>query len=301
MELTVIQNTIALEKFKEYLAYADIRSNSKRTYSAAFKQFMIWFDTIPVVQITRETLLAYKAYLIDAKKEPSTIGSYLTVLKNFLNYLEQKYNIRNVGKGIKVPPQVRGFKKSHLTATKVTELLASADTLRDYALFNLMVRAGLRTKEVVAINIEDIKIKSCQNVLYVHGKGRISKDKFVILTPKAYEPIKEYIESKKIFNPSDPLFISTSNRNMGKRLKTGTIRRLVKTKLRSINLDSKEFSAHALRHTAAVAIIKGGGTLNDVKDVLRHASINTTEIYTASFDEERRLENPAENFIDELY
>jgi integrase/recombinase XerC/integrase/recombinase XerD len=137
-------------------------------------------------------------------------------------------------------------------------------------------------------------------VLWVHGKGRDSKDAFVVLTDKAYEPIRAYLEARGAVKADEPLFLSGCNRNQAGRLSTRAISRICKDGLKAIGLNEKAFTAHSLRHTTAVNILRAGGNLNDAQGVLRHSNPATTQIYTASINEEIRLRNPAEALIDAI-
>jgi integrase/recombinase XerC/integrase/recombinase XerD len=71
--------------------------------------------------------------------------------------------------------------------------------------------------------------------------------------------------------------------------------------MRAIGLDGKEFSAHSLRHTTAVAILKQGGSITDVQGVLRHSSPVTSQIYTESIKEEMRLKSAPELMLDNAF
>ena len=96
----------------------------------------------------------------------------------------------------------------------------------------------------------------------------------------------------------EPLFVSTSNRNNGGRLTTKTISTMCKEGLRAIGLDAREYTAHSLRHTTAVMLLKNG-TIQDVQSVLRHQSPTTSQIYTKSVEEELRLAKEAEEAEEE--
>ena len=209
----------------------------------------------------------------------------------------------NIAKGIKTPRRQQAFKKQHLTDDKSAELLEHfrSLSLRDYAIVNLILRTGLRTIEVVRADVGDITFKGNRRVLKVWGKGHIEKDDFVVLSEKAYEPIKEYLQTRKACKSGEPLFTSTSHQNYGGRLTTKTISSICKDGLRAIGLDGKEFTAHSLRHTTAVAILKHGGQLTDVQSVLRHSSPVTSQIYTESVKEELRLQNAPELALDEAF
>ena len=164
-----------------------------------------------------------------------------------------------------------------------------------------MLRTGLRTIEVVRANVGDITFKGDKRVLLVWGKGHSEKDDFVVLTEKAYEPIKEYLATRKAVKAGEPLFTSNSRQNFGERLTTKTISSLCKEGLRAIGLDGREYTAHSLRHSTAVAILKHGGNIVDVQEVLRHSSIDTSQIYTESVKEELRLENAPESVLDAAF
>ena len=172
--------------------------------------------------------------------------------------------------------------------------------LRDYAIVNLLLRTGLRCVEVVRANIDDITYKGGQRILRVWGKGRDERDNFVVLTDKAYAPIKAYLETRGSTTLKEPLFVSTSNRNQNGRLTTRTISKICKEGFRAIGIDAHEYTAHSLRHTTAVMLLKNG-SLADVQSVLRHTSPATSQIYTKSIEEELRLANPSEMKLDGIF
>jgi integrase/recombinase XerC/integrase/recombinase XerD len=154
--------------------------------------------------------------------------------------------------------------------------------------------------EVIRLNIEDISYKGGQRILKVWGKGRDERDNFVVLTDKAYQPIKTYLDTRGNTTLKEPMFVSTSNRNQKGRLTTRTISKICKDGFRAIGIDGKEYTAHSLRHTTAVMLLKNG-TLSDVQSVLRHASPVTSQIYTKSVEEELRLQNPSEMKLDGIF
>lgn len=88
---------------------------------------------------------------------------------------------------------------------------------------------------------------------------------------------------------------------MGERLTTRSISYIAKEGLKGIGLDERSYTAHSLRHTTAVNILRAGGSMEQVQDTLRHSNINTSQIYTATIKEERRLENSGEALIDNLF
>lgn len=290
------------EVVANFISSLDVKESSRMLYSRTLSQFFYWIEKKDkeISALTRIDLLEYKDSLFSSGLSSLTIGSYIVSLRKFYEWAEGSKLYPNIAKGIKTPKRVQAFKKQHLTDNKSRELLDHVKdlSLRDYAIINLILRTGLRTIEVVRADVGDITFKGERRILKIWGKGHDSKDDFVILTPKAYEPIKAYLETRKGAKQGEPLFISTSRQNAGERLTTRSISKICKEGLKAIGLDGKEYTAHSLRHTTAVAILKHGGNITDVQEVLRHTSPVTSQIYTESVKEELRLENAPEAMLD---
>lgn len=288
-----------------FISAQDVKESSRKLYTRTLSQFFVWMEKAKknLSTLTRQDILAYKDYLQDEALSSLTIGSYITAVRKFYEWAEAEKYYPNIAKGIKTPRRVQAFKKQHLTDNKSSELLNhfKSLSLRDYAIVNLILRTGLRTIEVVRADVGDITFKGERRVLRVWGKGHIEKDDFVVLSDKAYHPIKDYLATRKGAKANEPLFTSTSNNNKGERLTTRTISGLCKSGLQAIGMDGKEFTAHSLRHTTAVAILKHGGQLTDVQSVLRHSSPVTSQIYTESVKEEMRLLNAPEAMLDNAF
>lgn len=288
-----------------FVASQDVKESSRNLYSRTLTQFFVWIEQNgkALINLTRQDILEYKDALQQQGLSSLTIGSYITAVRKFYEWSEAEKLYPNIAKGIKTPRRQQAFKKQHLTDDKSTELLEhfKGVSLRDYAIVNLILRTGLRTIEVTRADIGDITFKGNRRVLKVWGKGHIEKDDFVVLSDKAYLPIRNYLATRKGAKAGEPLFISTSNNNYGERLTTKTISSICKDGLRAIGLDGKEFTAHSLRHTTAVAILKHGGQITDVQSVLRHSSPVTSQIYTESVKEEMRLLNAPELTLDEAF
>lgn len=295
----------------QFIASQDVKQSSKLLYKRTIGQYFKWIETqgVSLSDITRADLITYKERLIADGKSSLSVGSYLTVVRKFYEWTESNKLYPNVAKGIKTPKRKQAFRKQPLTPDQVTNLLDHFKTkklegLRDYAIVNLLLRTGLRTIELVNANIEDITFKHGKRVLLVQGKGEIEKNNFVILTDNAYMPIRDYLDSlpsSYTKNLSQALFSSVSNNSYGKRLTTRTISKIAKEGLKAVGLDNPSLTAHSLRHTLAVTILRAGGTLTDAQGVLRHANPSTTQIYTRAIEEEIRIKNAPEELIDRLY
>jgi len=283
----------------------DVKLSSKLLYRRTLKQYFNWVDkkSYLLSEIARPQLLEYKDELLLSGMSSLTVGSYITSVRRFYEWTEANKFYPNVAKGIKTPKRKQQFKKQPLLPSQATELLNyyQDKALRDYAIVNLLLRTGLRTIEVIRASVEDITFKGSQRVLLIQGKGRDEKDNFVLLTDKTYQPIADYLATRGKVNSSEPLFTSTSNNSKGERLTTRTISYIAKEGLKAIGLDERSFTAHSLRHTTAVNILRAGGSLETAQFTLRHSNPATTQIYTATLNEERRLQNSGEALIDSLY
>jgi len=304
-ELTLIPTINIKALVDAFISSQDVKLSSKNLYRRTLKQYFNWVDTTNYLlnEIARPQLLEYKDYLLSSGMSSLTVGSYITSVRRFYEWTEANKYYPNVAKGIKTPKRKQQFKKQPLLPAQATALLNFYQdrALRDYAIISLLLRTGLRTIEVIRATVEDITFKGGQRVLLVQGKGRDEKDNFVLLTDKTYQPIAEYLATRGNINSSEPLFTSTSNNSKGDRLTTRTISYIAKEGLKAIGLDERAFTAHSLRHTTAVNILRGGGSLEQAQMTLRHSNPATTQIYTATLNEERRLQNSGEALIDSLY
>jgi integrase/recombinase XerD len=293
------------ELVDSFIASQDVKTSSKLLYRRTLKQFFNWVEIkgYSLSEIARPQLLDYKDELLSSGKSSLTVGSYITSLRRFYEWTEANRFYPNVAKGIKTPKRKQQFRKQPLLPAQATALLSyyQDKALRDYAIITLLLRTGLRTIEAIRANVEDITFKGSQRVLLVHGKGRDEKDNFVLLTDKTYQPIAQYLATRGKVNSSEPLFTSTSNNSKGERLTTRSISYIAKEGLKAIGLDERSFTAHSLRHTTAVNILRAGGSLETAQFTLRHSNPATTQIYTATLNEERRLQNSGEALLDSLY
>ena len=301
----VLRNAPTTEVVGYYVAQEDVKESIKKLYARTLRLFFEWVanEGKQVAQLTKADIVEYKNALFENGLSSLSVASYLTSLRKFYEWAESEKLYPNIVKGVKTPRRTQAFKKQHLTEEKSAELLThfEALSLRDYAIVNLILRTGLRTIEVVRADVGDITFKANRRILKVHGKGHDEKDDFVVLTDKAYQPIADYLKTRKKAKASEPLFTSDSNRNTGERLTTRTISGLCKNGLKAVGLDGREFTAHSLRHTTAVMILKNGGELTEAQAVLRHTSPATTQIYTESIKEELRLKDAPETRLDNVF
>lgn len=304
-DLTASGSQNIAELVEKFIASQDVKQNSKDLYRRTLRQYFLWIDrkNYLLSEIARPQILEYKEELLGSGLSSLTVGSYITSVRRFYEWAEANKFYPNVAKGIKSPKRRQQFKKQPLSITQAKDLLTYYQdrTLRDSAIINLLLRTGLRTVEIIRANVEDITFKGSQRVLLIHGKGRDEKDNFVLLTDKTYQAIAQYLATRGQVAGAEPLFTSTSNNSKGERLTTRTISHIAKEGLKGIGLDERAFTAHSLRHTTAINILRAGGSLETAQFTLRHSNPATTQIYTATLNEERRLQNSGESLIDSLY
>ena len=300
-----VANTLTIEEIRDlFINSLDTKESSKLAYKRALSQYINYLanNNIALFDTNRQTILQYKDYLL-TNKSTLTASFYLVSIRKFYAFLESNRIYPNVAKDIKTPKRVQKFRKLPLSQKQIKDLLLYCDTinLRDSAIINLILRTGLRTIEVVNANVGDIQEREGQKILLIKGKGHYEKDDFVILTDKTYRVINNYLATRKIKDKNEPLFVSNSNNNKGERLTTRTISQICKTAMRGIGLNDRSYTAHSLRHTCATAIIKGGGTLEQVQYTLRHKNITTSQIYINSIIDSERLANSGESIIENCF
>ena len=285
----------------KYLANIDVKPATRETYRKALKQFGVWIaDRNGNRPPERADIVAYKNYLA-ANFSASTVSAYLTAVRGLFAWLEAEKVFPNVAAGVKGAKSAKGFKRDTLTTGQVRRMLDTVDgdnleTMRDFALINLLLRTGLRTIEAERANIEDIRQEGGQALLYVQGKGRDSKDAFVVLTDATLAPTQAYLAARKETDGRAPLFAAHGNRNAGGRLTTRSIRRIVKGSMRAAGIDSERLTAHSLRHTAITFALLGGAGLQEAQAMARHSNINTTLIYAHNIN---RIASAPERMIDQ--
>ena len=291
-------NDFVLDDFKKNL---DATPRTKETYLKGVRVFLQWCNNNGIDEVTHATLIQYKEDLISEEKKASTISMYMTALKKLYKYLETK-GIKNIASDLKGAKQKRNYSKDPLTLEQAKDLLNSIDRTtnegkRNYALIHLLITTGLRTIEIERANIEDIRNVANNSVLYVMGKGRDTKDEYVKLTYETLKAINEYLATRTIKSDKEALFTSLSDRTNGQRLKTRSIREIIKKAYLNIGLNNDKLTSHSLRHTAITLSLLGGTPLQEVQQMARHSNINTTMIYAHNL---KRIESNAEQNIQKL-
>lgn len=200
----------------------------------------------------------------------------LSAIKSFYNYLSvsTKQIKENPVKDIEFPKIRRSLPK-YLTLEESTALLKAVsgpNQKRDFAILMLFLNCGIRRSELVGLNLTDVY----DDRIRVVGKG--NKERIVYMGASCRKAIDEYlVERNKIVLSDNRALFGSRDKN---RISATAVHRLVKKHLLEAGLDSTQFSAHKLRHTAATLMLSNGVDLKTLQEVLGHENLNTTQIYT---------------------
>ena len=217
--------------------------------------------------------------------EPSARSRKLSAIKSFYKYLtvRTKQLQENPVADLEYPKLRKSLPK-YLTMSQASALLQAVsgqNAKRDYAILMLFLNCGIRRSELVGLNISDVY----EDRIRVVGKG--NKERFVYFGSSCRKAIDAYMTDRNqiVLTDNRALF---GSRN-GNRISVTAVHRLVDKALLKAGLDTTQFSAHKLRHTAATMMLSGGVDVKTVQEVLGHENLNTTQIYTHIENTELKL------------
>ena len=207
---------------------------------------------------------------------PSARARKLSAIKSFYKYLTVRTKQLQENPVAELEyPKLRKSLPKYLTLEQSSALLQAVNgqnEKRDYAILMLFLNCGIRRSELVGLNLTDVY----EDRIRVVGKG--NKERFVYFGTACRKAIDAYLpeRNKKVLSDNRALFGSRD----GNRISVTAVHRLVKKALLQAGLDSTQFSAHKLRHTAATMMLSGGVDVKTVQEVLFFNDTATTEIYT---------------------
>ena len=207
---------------------------------------------------------------------PTARARKLSALKSFFKYLTVRTKQLSENPVAEMEyPKLRKSLPKYLTFEQSSALLQAVsgqNQLRDYAILMLFLNCGIRRSELVGLNLTDVY----EDRIRVVGKG--NKERVVYFGTACRKAIDAYLveRNKKVLTDNRALFGSRD----GNRISVTAVHRLVKKAFLQAGLDSTQFSAHKLRHTAATMMLSGGVDVKTVQEVLGHENLNTTQIYT---------------------
>ncbi len=256
------------------------------------------FNDIPINDIDTDilktvTLQDLHAFLVYCKNErnngTATRARKASTIRIFFKYLHSHLGVLPSNPAALLEtPSIKKSLPRHLTFDESVKLLSSVDgpnKERDYCILTFFLNCGMRLSELCGINLTDINPDGALRLL---GKG--NKERIVYLNKACVDALNSYLKVRPIKDipPShaNALFISRNKR----RLSNKTVQHLVNTYLEKAGLSGRGFSTHKLRHTAATLMYQEGGVdIRVLKDILGHANLGTTQIYTHVAD--KQIEN----------
>jgi integrase/recombinase XerD len=259
------------------------------------KAYLHWCQqqTVDPATANRETIKVYRHYLVQHGYGRNTIALKLAAVRRFYDAaIEYGLLIYNPALGIK-PPRTSTHPAETITyleqdeANLLLQGINNSDELklvRDRLLLGLMTIEGTRTVELYRCNLEDICRLGGEVGLKLDGKRRV---RTIPLTPELAQLLDIYLTLRRAagFDSTltDPLFINFSHQAPGGRLSRRGMRYLVDHYLNQADLKiqpGRKISAHSLRHTAGTLAVQNGVSLRQVQELLGHADLRTTAIYT---------------------
>ena len=201
----------------------------------------------------------------------------VATIRSFYKYLTNKAKLltKNPVQDLDSPRQKKSLPK-YLSLDESIDLLESVDgknATRDFCILTLFLNCGLRISELVNLNVTDVR----DNQLRVLGKG--NKERILFLNDACVKAIQDWMTDRNALTLIDQnaLFVTLQNR---RRISVAAVHKLVKKHLADAGLDSTQYSAHKLRHTAATLMLQNGVDVRTLQEVLGHDHLNTTQIYT---------------------
>ena len=284
-----------------YLGYVELERglsrNTALSYESDLRQAAHFLKKQGVANWTKVSarqLTAWLHWLSDGKFSPSSQARKLSAVRMLCRHLVRERVREDDPTELLAGPKLRRKLPATLSASDMEKLLAAptggdAYALRDRAMLELFYSSGLRISELSGLSLQQVDLE--HGFVRVFGKG--SKERVVPLGAKARDAIAVYLTAgrPRLVKPrtGSELFISERGRAISRK----TVWALVKRYAKRAGL-SPRVKPHLLRHSFATHLLKGGADLRAIQEMLGHASIGTTQIYTA-VENSRLLEQHAQH------
>jgi integrase/recombinase XerC len=279
-----------IEQFLEHLRYErNVSEHTLRNYSSDLEQFVTYLrpnkkQLPPVSEIDHLTIREWMASLHTEQKKKSSIARKLAALRTFFQFLVREGMLElNPAKLVSTPKLEKRLPK-HLSIEEAVRFIETPDLdtdlgKRDRAMLELLYATGVRVAELTTLNLADVDFGN--QLVRVTGKRR--KQRIVPFGEPAGDAIRSYlgVRDKFLFNApiskrdDQALFLNYQ----GTRITTRSVGRMVEKYIR-ICAGMHNISPHALRHSFATHLLDSGADLRDIQELLGHARLSTTQVYT---------------------
>lgn len=280
-------NKDLLEQFRAYiLVEKNFSQYTAKAYASDVMSFLIWLEETNVSSVDYNKIREYLRFIHKYNYKKTTIARKISALRTFYKYLYRERVVEaNPVSSITAPKREKKLPK-FLDKDEIEQILNNVNIenpagFRNRAILELLWATGMRISELSGLNFGDLNLE--HNEIKVFGKG--SKERIVLISERAKSYIQRYIEHArrlvaKDFPPppqdeDSPVFIN----NTGYRLNSKTIRNVINSIVDKISLP-KKVTPHMFRHSFATYLIENGADLRVVQELLGHASISNTQIYT---------------------
>jgi len=266
-----------------------VAARTRRAYAIDAGQFAAWatLRALDPADVDVRSLRRFVAGLSEQGASPATIARKLAALRALLRVQvalgHRDENPAELLASPKLPRHLPRVLQPDEVASLLDRIPSSTPLeLRDRALFELAYSSGLRAEELVSLDVESVDFDG--EAVRVEGKG--GKTRFVPVGEHALQAVERYLSRARATldlttdpQPVRALFLSKS----GRRLSTSDVRRRLRTWARQASIHAPALAGahpHALRHSFATHLLEGGADLRAIQELLGHATISTTQVYT---------------------
>ena len=262
----------------DYLSYLEIEKGlSKNTICAYQNDLAEFFDFIGIKkeidEIKRKDFSNFTKFLYRKNLAPSTITRKIASIKGFFRFLCFKRNIKTNPASVISSPKLPKKLPKVLSINEIENILKNDLSILEYSIVELLYSSGVRVSELSNLEYKNVDIS--KKVIKVFGKG--SKERIIPINQKCVNILQKYIKKREIISlkyNSPSLFFLNEN---GKSVTRQQVYKIIKKQGELIN---KQISPHTIRHTFATHLLECGADLRVVQELLGHASIITTQLYT---------------------
>ncbi len=275
------------EEINDYLHYLTIERglslNTRKSYERDLLQYLHYLEDEQITSwqdVDRYVVINYLEKMHDEKKAPATVTRMITSLRRFHQFLRQeRLTDHDPMQHIDTPKKVQKL-PSTLSLTEVERLIETPDTtqnlgIRDRAILEVMYATGMRVSELVGLKLSDLHLSL--GLVQTLGKG--DKERIIPLGDYAIQWLERYVDEARpllVANPSEThVFVNHHGTGLSRQGIWKNLKQLVREA--GIN---KEVTPHTLRHSFATHLLENGADLRTVQELLGHADISTTQIYT---------------------